>query len=184
MVVKIEGGATRLVAASPAEQERLAATAAKFREEDLTRYLKLSLDLFGDLQTSLQPRLHLEMGLLRLVHAGRLQPIEEALASLGSPAPPAATPPKSVPPKTAPPKAAPPAASGGGIRSRLHATLIESKQTHLADAVEHSEITESGNEVVVVTPKMYQLYLKGPEFETAVRQLIGRPVKITLRVGE
>src|SRR5579883_2988270 len=63
MVVKIEGGSSRLVAASPAEQERLLAVAAQFSEEDLTRYLKLALDLFKDLQTSLQPRLHLEMGL-------------------------------------------------------------------------------------------------------------------------
>ncbi len=86
LVVKIEAGATRLVGASQGEQERMLQTAAQFREEDLTRYLKLTLDLFRDLQSSLQPRLHLEMGLLRLVHAGRLQPIEEALASLGRPA--------------------------------------------------------------------------------------------------
>jgi DNA polymerase III subunit gamma/tau len=51
-----------------------------FSEEDLTRYLQLSLDLFRDLQFSLQPRFHLEIGLLRLVQAGRLLPIEEALA--------------------------------------------------------------------------------------------------------
>ena len=63
-------------------------------EDDLTRDLKLSLDLFRDLQSSLQPRLHLEMGLLRLIHAGRLQPIEEAIASLGG-APPRTIPPAS-----------------------------------------------------------------------------------------
>ena len=65
--------------------------AAKFSEEDLTRYLQLSLDLFRDLQFSLQPRFHLEIGLVRLVQAGKLQPIEEALAALqsGSPTAPA-----------------------------------------------------------------------------------------------
>src|SRR5579863_1508782 len=111
LVVKIASGPTRLVAASPNEQQKLAETAAKFSEEDLTRYLQLALDLFKDLQSSLQPRLHLEIGLLRMVHAGRLQPIEEALASLcssGGSAPPRAIPPKAVPPKAAPPKAAPP----------------------------------------------------------------------------
>ena len=46
--------------------------AAQFSEEDLTRYLQLSLDLFRDLQFSLQPRFHLEIGLLRMVQAGRL----------------------------------------------------------------------------------------------------------------
>jgi DNA polymerase-3 subunit gamma/tau len=35
------------------------------------------------MQFSLQPRLHLELGLVKLVHAGRLQSIEEAIAGLG-----------------------------------------------------------------------------------------------------
>lgn len=54
----------------------------------------MSLDLFRDLQFSLQPRFHLELGLVRLVQAGRLLPIEQALAGLGEgPRPrPAATP--------------------------------------------------------------------------------------------
>ncbi len=72
----------RLIAASAEERSRLKQTAAAFSEEDLTRYLQLSLDLFSDLQASLQPRFHLELGLVRLVQAGRLQPIEEALAGL------------------------------------------------------------------------------------------------------
>ncbi len=112
LVARIAGGETRLIAASPAERERMAAIAAKFSEEDLTRYLQLSLDLFRDLQFSLQPRFHLEIGLLRLVYAGRLMPIEEALASLpgdASPPPreaprPAAAP---APPRPAPRRAGP-----------------------------------------------------------------------------
>jgi DNA polymerase-3 subunit gamma/tau len=83
LVVKVAGANTRLIAATPREQDKLAAIAAGFSEEDLTRYLQLTLDLFKDLQTSLQPRLHMEIGLVRLVQAGRLATIEEALASLG-----------------------------------------------------------------------------------------------------
>ena len=83
LVVKVAGANTRLIAASGPEQERLAEVARGFSEEDLTRYLQLTLDLFKDLQASLQPRLHLEIGLLRLIQAGKLQPIEEALADLG-----------------------------------------------------------------------------------------------------
>ena len=83
LVAKIAGGETRLIAASAAERQRLAETAAQFSEEDLTRYLQLSLDLFSDLQASLQPRFHLELGLLRMVQASRLLPIEEALAGMG-----------------------------------------------------------------------------------------------------
>jgi len=87
LVLRISGAAPRLVAASTQQREKMAAIAAQFSEEDLTRYLQLSLDLFKDLQFSLQPRFHLEIGLLRLVQASRLLPIEEALARVGTSAP-------------------------------------------------------------------------------------------------
>jgi DNA polymerase-3 subunit gamma/tau len=180
LVVRIAGQKSKLVAASPSEREKLAATSAQFGEEDLTRDLKLSLDLFRDLQSSLQPRLHLELGLLRLIHAGRLQPIEEALASLGgsgSTKPPAVTSAPKAPEKKAEP-------ASGSFRERLHAALIESKQVYVADAVQSSEITESANEVVFTIPKEYQLNLKGPEFEAAVKRVAGRTVRIVVKVGE
>src|SRR5271166_884077 len=92
LVSKVAGANTKLIAASAPEQERLAEVASGFSEEDLTRYLQLTLDLFKDLQFSLQPRLHLEIGLLRLIQAGKLVPIEEALADLGGAGSPSAPP--------------------------------------------------------------------------------------------
>jgi len=96
LVSKIAGNTgtdARLIAASPAELAQMRKIAAGFSEEDLTRYLQLSLDLFGELQFSLQPRFHLEIGLLKMVQAGRLTGIEEAIAGLGTPsAPPIAAP--------------------------------------------------------------------------------------------
>jgi DNA polymerase III subunit gamma/tau len=187
LVVKITGGETRLVAASQAEQQKLAEAAAPFGEDDLTRYLQLSLDLFRDLQSSLQPRLHLEMGLLRMVQAGRLVPIEEALAGLasGGTAPRAGAPPKPAPPAATPVKAAPAALpASGDLRSRLHAALLEAKLTHVADALEHTQLAESPNELIFTTPKMYQLYLKQPEFEAAAKRLAGRPVRVTIKIGD
>src|SRR5205807_9729962 len=61
----------------------------------------------SDLQQSLQPRFHLEIGLVRLVHAGRLVSIEEALSGTApapSPRPVAAPapPPVAPPPRTGP----------------------------------------------------------------------------------
>jgi len=111
LVVRVSGAATRLVATSAAQRQQLATIAAGFSEEDLTRYLQLSLDLFKDLQYSLQPRFHLEIGLVRLVQAGRLLPIEQALAGL-APAPRAVPPAAPQPaPRMAPPAARPPAPS-------------------------------------------------------------------------
>ena len=119
LVTKVAGQATRLIGASPSERERFGTVAATFSEEDLTRYLQLTLDLFKDLQYSLQPRLHMELGLVRLVQAGRLASIEQLIASLGSGAPPAPSSPNTghkiaAPaiqprPQTAAPVAAPPA---------------------------------------------------------------------------
>jgi DNA polymerase-3 subunit gamma/tau len=91
LVARIAGADTRLIAASPAQRQKLVDLAAGFSEEDLTRYLQLSLNIFSDLQESLQPRFHLEIGLVRLVHAGRLLPIEQALAGM-KPAEPSARP--------------------------------------------------------------------------------------------
>jgi DNA polymerase III subunit gamma/tau len=116
LVARIAGAETRLIAASAAQRQRVAEIAAQFSEEDLTRYLQLSLDLFRDLQYSLQPRFHLEIGLVRLVQAGRLLPIEEALAALKAGGAPAARPaPVAAAPRPAPaPVAAPrPAAPSG-----------------------------------------------------------------------
>lgn len=106
LVKKIAPANSRLIAASPAEQDRMAEVASWFSEEDLTRYLQIALDLFKDLQNALQPRLHMELGLLRMIHAGRLTSIEEALAAMsggGSAAPSGSGPMKPPPPRPVPP---------------------------------------------------------------------------------
>ena len=105
LVAKITGKETKLIGAPAAEQVRMRETASGFSEEDLTRYLQLTLDVFKDLQYSLQPRLHLEIGLLKLVHVGKLLPIEQALAGLTG-AGVKATPPAPRPIAAAPPSPA------------------------------------------------------------------------------
>jgi DNA polymerase III subunit gamma/tau len=87
LVAKIAGKPTRLIAASDREQQAMVGIAGDFSEEDLTRYLQLTLDLFKTLQSSLQPRLHLELGLIKLVQVGKLQSIEEAISRLGADTP-------------------------------------------------------------------------------------------------
>ena len=179
LVVKIARGETRLVAASPGEQQELAEAAAPFSEEDLTRYLQLALDLFRDLQSSLQPRLHLEIGLLRMVHAGKLQPIEEALAGLRG-----AEPSKSVAPQPAVSKPVAAPASTGNLRSRIQAALVEAKKNFLADALEHAELVESPSELVFTVPKMYAMYLREAEFEATAKRIAGRPLRVTVKIGD
>ena len=65
----------------------MAQAAAAFSEEDLTRFFQILLLTEEDLRRKPDPRLHLEMGLLRLVNAARLAPLEEVLAELSGNAP-------------------------------------------------------------------------------------------------
>ncbi|MBV9503593.1 MAG: DNA polymerase III subunit gamma/tau, partial [Acidobacteriia bacterium] len=62
LVARISGADTRLLAVSPVQRQKLQEVAARFSEEDLTRYLQLTLEMFRDLQFSLQPRFHVEIG--------------------------------------------------------------------------------------------------------------------------
>jgi DNA polymerase-3 subunit gamma/tau len=95
LVAKVAGSNPRLISASKSDVERLRLIAERFSERDLTRYLNVMLEVFGQLQHSLQPRFHLELGLLRLIHASRMSTVEQAISELrrggdgpsGSPAP-------------------------------------------------------------------------------------------------
>ena len=77
LVAKVCGADSDLIAAPPEERPRLAHAAAAFSEEDLTRFFQILLLTEEDLRRKPDPRLHLEMGLLRLVNAARLAPLEE-----------------------------------------------------------------------------------------------------------
>jgi DNA polymerase-3 subunit gamma/tau len=82
LVVRVCGADSNLVAAPQDERARLAEQAAQFGEEDLTRFFNILLASDDDLRRKPDPRLHLELGLLRLINAQRLAPLEEALAEL------------------------------------------------------------------------------------------------------
>ncbi|HXN72692.1 MAG TPA: DNA polymerase III subunit gamma/tau [Candidatus Acidoferrales bacterium] len=82
LVARVCGASSDLVAAPSDERARLSEQAAKFSEEDLTRFFNILLATDDDLRKKPDPRLHLELGLLKLVNAQRLAPLEEILADL------------------------------------------------------------------------------------------------------
>lgn len=84
LVLKTTGAKGGLVEAPQQERERLATFAENFSEDDLTRLLQLSLALYSELHHSPSPRFHTELGLLKLVHARRLVPVEELLSRMES----------------------------------------------------------------------------------------------------
>ncbi|HOL72270.1 MAG TPA: DNA polymerase III subunit gamma/tau [Bryobacteraceae bacterium] len=202
LVIKIAGDNPRLVPASDQERERLASIAASFSEQDLTRYLQLTMDLFRDLQFSWNPRLHTELGLVRLVEAGKLLPIEEALASVGNAAPPA-------PPAPPAPKAGrstgpsarheaqaqpaaqvqpeaqveKPAPAPGGLQQRLVAALRELGMAFTADAVEQSAMVEAAGELRFTTPPNLMLAMQSADIQKGLEHLKAGRWKIKVAPG-
>ena len=84
LIARVCGADSDLIAATPDQRPGLAKAAALFTEEDLTRYFQILLQTDDDVRRKMDPRVHLEMGLLRLVNAARLAPLEELLADLGN----------------------------------------------------------------------------------------------------
>jgi DNA polymerase-3 subunit gamma/tau len=91
LMAKIGGEQTNLLQISTDERARAARTAMLFSEEEITRNLQIVLRTFDDLNYRQEQRFHLELGLLKLIHAQRLLPIEELLSGVSS-APRIATP--------------------------------------------------------------------------------------------
>jgi DNA polymerase-3 subunit gamma/tau len=188
LVAKLAGRDTRLIAASPTERTRLGEIAESFSEQDLTRYLQITLDLYGDLQRSTQPRLHMELGLLRMIEAGRLMPIEQALAMLAGgstpptpPAPPATPRGRSEPP---PAKTAAPNVPEGGLQEKLHGTLMELGQKFTADAVAHSRVTEAEGALRFETPKEFKLSMREADLRKALEQVGAGSMKVHISFVE
>ena len=208
LVTRISGADSRLVTASPSERAEMARIAATFSEEDLTRYLQLALDLFRDLQFSLQPRFHLEIGLLKMVQAGKLISIEDALASIGTqPAPAAPAPtPKPVaaaaPVRTGPSpfeqdrakKTASPATPAPAVaavpspsddwRAKLHGALTDTGLTFSADAIAQSEVVLANNELQITASKQFQLDLGRDEILKALKHLGFPALRFRIIFGE
>ena len=81
LVAKVAGGETSLLQISSDERARVERIAALFSEEDLTRFLQIMLRTHGDVSYKQEQRFHLELGLLKMVHAQRLLPLEQLLSS-------------------------------------------------------------------------------------------------------
>jgi len=82
LVARVSTASSELIAAPEEERPRLAEQAAWFSEEDLTRFFQILLATDDDLRRKPDQRLHLELGLLKMINAQRLVPLEEAISEL------------------------------------------------------------------------------------------------------
>lgn len=89
LVAKVAGGDSPLLQISTDERQKVAAAAGMFSEEDLTRFLNIILRTHDELGYRQEQRFHLELGMLKMVHASRLLPLEELLSQTATASTPA-----------------------------------------------------------------------------------------------
>jgi DNA polymerase III subunit gamma/tau len=123
VVAKVAGDDSSLLQISSDERMRVGRVAAQFSEEDLARFLQIMLRTFDELGYRQEQRFHLELGVLKLVHAQRMLPLEQILSQ-------AAGETQRVPETQRAPAARPPALTGatssspvGGPPSRQQSTV-------------------------------------------------------------
>jgi len=115
LMAKLGGEQTELLQISGDERARAVRTAMLFSEEEITRNLNVMLRTFDDLNYRQEQRFHLELGLMKLVHAQRLLPLEELLSGVASGSPVRSSGSGTPTPPRMP--AGPPRASSSGPRS-------------------------------------------------------------------
>jgi len=80
LVAKVSGSDSEVLQISADERARVARVAEPFSEEDLSRFMQIMLRTHSELGYKQEQRFHLELGLLKLVHAQRLLPLEELMS--------------------------------------------------------------------------------------------------------
>lgn len=87
LMAKVAGNDSSLLQISSDERARVGRVAALFGEEDLTRFMNIALRTYDELGYRQEQRFHLELGILKMVHAQRLLPLEELLSGQPTGAP-------------------------------------------------------------------------------------------------
>jgi DNA polymerase-3 subunit gamma/tau len=82
IVAKVAGDSSPLLQISSDERSRVGRVASEFSEEDLARFLQIMLRTFDELGYRQEQRFHLELGVLKLVHAQRILPLEQILSQV------------------------------------------------------------------------------------------------------
>jgi len=203
LVVRIGGPAAALAEAAGEERRQLETAAQKFSEEDLLRFFTVLLGTEGELRWSPHPRLHLELGLLKLVEAERLVPLEEVLAELtGNPAGRAPRPAATAPghresPPAVKPQLEPAPGPAPASESNVEAATVEAiknavfgQSKFLGSFVESVSRWERQPDSLTLwfTPENRSLSemlgkQQKTELEKIVSQVLGEPVKVNPKVA-
>ena len=113
LVAKVAGEQSPVLQVSADERARAGRVAQKFSEEDLARFLQIMLRTHDEIGYRQEQRFHLELGVMKLVHAQRILPLEQILSGVSV----SSAPSKSVS-----------AASAGSVRPELQTQRMSAEQ--------------------------------------------------------
>src|SRR5262249_42177818 len=84
IVAKVGGADSSLLQVSADERARAGRLAERFSEEDLARLLQIMLRAYDEIGYRQEQRFHLELGILKMVHAQRILPLEQVLSQVAA----------------------------------------------------------------------------------------------------
>jgi DNA polymerase III subunit gamma/tau len=197
----------------PEERERLAPLAQAFSEEDLLRFVDVLVKAEAELRWAQDPRVTLEMALLKLAHLRRLMPFSELVqrvAALGggvalpaspavpaerrlpapAPAGPAAAPARRAPavaavtPQPSEPAAEKPAAMPEGVLGRM--IELAAGRPSLAQPLRTAQATLQGDTLTLALPADFLAFaeMHTEEYGALAKQATGKKLKIVLVAAE
>jgi DNA polymerase III subunit gamma/tau len=181
----------------PEERERMRPLCAAFSEEDLLRVFDVLIKVEQDLRWAQDPRVTLELALLKIVQMRRLLPWSDLVARVerlagGAPAP--APPRVALPPMPAAPRVEarapeppvadeePPPASGGLLGAMV--ALVQARPS-LAQPLRSAEVLEEGDTVVLrVTADFLPLArMHAEEYRELAKKASGRARALRIEEG-
>jgi DNA polymerase III subunit gamma/tau len=166
----------------PEERERMRPLAEAYSEEDLLRILDVLTQLETDLRWAQDPRVTLELALLKMVQMRRLLPFAELVERVerlagGTPAPRAAA---SAAP-AASPRPAPPAGPADGAAGILAAMIgLAATRPSLAQPLRGAQVRLEGDTLMLDVAAHFATLVTehADDYRELARRAAGRPLKI------
>jgi DNA polymerase-3 subunit gamma/tau len=188
LMSKLGGENTQLLEIAQDERARVHRTSQLFSEEDLTRNLQIALRTFDELNYRQEQRFHLELGMLKLIQAQRLLPMEEILSGLAGQSGPKRTgPAPASAPRSAPSPAAPaprPAAPAVPSLSPFAASNQRSAEVPVASPIRNTPIASIERQIAP-QPSPIASDVSHPTESTTIGALaLADPIEETTVSGE
>jgi DNA polymerase-3 subunit gamma/tau len=197
-------GSALLAALTPEEKERVRPLAESFSEEDLLRVVEVLTEADTELRLAQDPRVTVELALLKLVQLRRLLPFSELVervermagAAVPAPRPAARVAPAAGTPSPAPGSAAPAPAPAASAPARepaapvaadnLLGALAAQARPSLAQPLRGAQVREDGDFVILeVLPDFFRFAETHlDEYLELVRKVSGRTRKVRIVSAE